>query len=223
MPGLALKARPWQRRGPTSRFGLPLPHSGAELCFDGANDFVAQFFDVGIGHSFFDALINERVGETLFACAELFAAIDIEELHVAEQCTASAFDGGGDIGGGNGVVDDDGEVLNDGGDARHIAHLAILSAGGGVAGMLPVMAVAYATMLRSWVGAVDDLAEHHDPAHTHRLSVLASIDEDNGDEDNSGGGMLDHDGGGEGGSGGAWSAAEAGGQALGGLSSPAAA
>jgi hypothetical protein len=101
--------------------------------------------------------------------------------------------------------------------------LLILSAGGGVAGMLPVMAVAYATMLRSWVGAVDDLAEHHDPAHTHRLSVLASIDEDNGDEDNSGGGMLDHDGGGEGGSGGAWSAAEAGGQALGGLSSPAAA
>lgn len=35
--------------------------------------------------------------------------------------------------------------------------------GGTLGGILPLLAVFYATMLRSWTGAVDDLADHYDP------------------------------------------------------------
>jgi hypothetical protein len=33
-------------------------------------------------------------------------------------------------------------------------------------------------MLRSWTGAVEDLAEHYDPSHVHRMSVAGSLDEE---------------------------------------------
>lgn len=35
--------------------------------------------------------------------------------------------------------------------------------GGTLGGILPLLAIFYATMLRSWTGAVDDLADHYDP------------------------------------------------------------
>ena len=43
---------------------------------------------------------------------------------------------------------------------------------------MPLLAVFYAVMLRSWTRAVDDLAEHYDPSHAHRMSVAGSLDED---------------------------------------------
>ncbi|KAI3428755.1 hypothetical protein D9Q98_007577 [Chlorella vulgaris] len=55
--------------------------------------------------------------------------------------------------------------------------LLILS-GGTLGGILPLLAIFYAVMLRSWTGAVDDLAEHYDPSHVHRMSVAASLDEE---------------------------------------------
>ncbi|EFN55123.1 hypothetical protein CHLNCDRAFT_134175 [Chlorella variabilis] len=55
--------------------------------------------------------------------------------------------------------------------------LLILS-GGTLGGILPLLAVFYAVMLRSWTRAVDDLAEHYDPSHAHRMSVAGSLDED---------------------------------------------
>ena len=57
----------------------------------------------------------------------------------------------------------------------------LILTGGTVGGILPALAVFYAIMLHRWNGAVDDLAEHYDPAHVHRQSVMASIDGD-GDE-----------------------------------------
>lgn len=50
--------------------------------------------------------------------------------------------------------------------------------GGTLGGILPLLAIFYAVMLRSWTGAVDDLAEHYDPSHVHRMSVAASLDEE---------------------------------------------
>lgn len=50
--------------------------------------------------------------------------------------------------------------------------------GGTLGGILPLLAIFYAAMLRSWNGAVDDLAEHYDPSHAHRMSVAGSLDED---------------------------------------------
>ena len=35
--------------------------------------------------------------------------------------------------------------------------------GGTLGGILPLLAIFYATMLRSWTVAVDDLADHYDP------------------------------------------------------------
>jgi AAA family ATP:ADP antiporter len=55
--------------------------------------------------------------------------------------------------------------------------LLILS-GGTLGGILPLLAVFYAVMLRSWTRAVDDLAEHYDPSHVHRVSVAGSLDEE---------------------------------------------
>ena len=53
----------------------------------------------------------------------------------------------------------------------------LIITGGTVGGILPVLAVFYAVMLHQWNGAVADLAEHYDPAHVHRLSVMGSLDE----------------------------------------------
>ena len=50
--------------------------------------------------------------------------------------------------------------------------------GGTLGGILPLLAVFYAVMLKSWTGAVDDLALHYDPSHAHRMSVAGSLDED---------------------------------------------
>lgn len=50
--------------------------------------------------------------------------------------------------------------------------------GGTLGGILPLLAIFYAAMLRSWTGAVDDLADHYDPSHAHRVSVAGSIDEE---------------------------------------------
>lgn len=54
----------------------------------------------------------------------------------------------------------------------------IACSGGTLGGILPLLAVFYAVMLRSWTRAVDDLAEHYDPSHAHRMSVAGSLDED---------------------------------------------
>lgn len=54
--------------------------------------------------------------------------------------------------------------------------LLILS-GSSLAGILPVMAIFYTAMLSRWNTAVDELAEHHDPQHVHRMSVAGSLDE----------------------------------------------
>lgn len=58
----------------------------------------------------------------------------------------------------------------------------LILTGGTVGGILPALAIFYAVMLRKWNSAVADLAEHYDPAHVHRLSVMGSIDEADGDE-----------------------------------------
>lgn len=44
---------------------------------------------------------------------------------------------------------------------------------------MPLLAVFYAVMLRQWTRSVKNLAEHYDPAHVHRVSVMGSLDEDN--------------------------------------------
>jgi ATP:ADP antiporter, AAA family len=54
----------------------------------------------------------------------------------------------------------------------------LILTGGTVGGIVPLLAVFYAVMLHRWTDAVSDLAEHYDPAHVHRMSVMASIDED---------------------------------------------
>lgn len=58
----------------------------------------------------------------------------------------------------------------------------LILTGGTVGGILPALAIFYAVMLRKWNSAVADLAEHYDPAHVHRLSVMGSLDEGDGDE-----------------------------------------
>lgn len=50
--------------------------------------------------------------------------------------------------------------------------------GGTLGGILPLLAVFYAVMLKNWTRAVDDLAFHYDPSHAHRMSVAGSIDEE---------------------------------------------
>jgi AAA family ATP:ADP antiporter len=67
-----------------------------------------------------------------------------------------------------------------------LQQLLLIISGGTFGGILPVMALFYGCMLNTWTNAVDDLAEHYDPQHAHRASVLASLDEDEdekGDED----------------------------------------
>lgn len=53
----------------------------------------------------------------------------------------------------------------------------LILTGGTVGGILPMLAVFYAVMLHRWNTAVDDLAEHYDPAHVHRQSVMGSMDD----------------------------------------------
>lgn len=55
--------------------------------------------------------------------------------------------------------------------------------GGTLGGVLPILAVFYMFMLRAWNGSVDELADHHDPSHVHRMSMLGSLDESDGEED----------------------------------------
>jgi AAA family ATP:ADP antiporter len=54
----------------------------------------------------------------------------------------------------------------------------LILTGGTVGGILPMLAVFYALMLHRWIGAVEDLAEHYDPAHVHRQSIMGSVDEE---------------------------------------------
>ena len=54
--------------------------------------------------------------------------------------------------------------------------------GGTLGGILPLLAIFYAVMLQSWNGAVDDLADHYDPSHVHRVSVAGSIDDADDEE-----------------------------------------
>lgn len=61
----------------------------------------------------------------------------------------------------------------------------LIISGGTLGGILPVMALFYAMMLRQWNNAVDDLADHYDPQHAHRASVLGSLDEDEPNEEES--------------------------------------
>lgn len=68
----------------------------------------------------------------------------------------------------------------------------LILTGGTVGGILPMLAVFYAFMLHRWIGAVEDLAEHYDPAHVHRQSIMGSVDEDTADEGIDGGGGDDN-------------------------------
>jgi ATP:ADP antiporter, AAA family len=54
----------------------------------------------------------------------------------------------------------------------------LIASGGSVGGVLPILAIFYFIMLARWKAAVADLAEHYDPSHAHRLSVLGSLDEE---------------------------------------------
>lgn len=54
----------------------------------------------------------------------------------------------------------------------------LIMTGGSLGGILPVLAIFYVAMLHQWNGAVTDLAEHYDPGHVHRLSVMGSLDEE---------------------------------------------
>jgi AAA family ATP:ADP antiporter len=56
----------------------------------------------------------------------------------------------------------------------------LIVSGGSLGGILPVLAAFYFAMLHGWHRAVDDLAEHYDPAESHRMSVMGSMDEDDG-------------------------------------------
>lgn len=59
-----------------------------------------------------------------------------------------------------------------------LQQMMLIVTGGSVAGIIPVLAIFYVTMLHQWKLSVDDLAEHGDPSHVHRESVMASIDSD---------------------------------------------
>lgn len=54
----------------------------------------------------------------------------------------------------------------------------LIISGGTVGGIVPLLAVFYTTMLYRWTFSVNDLAEHYDPAHIHRASIMGSLDED---------------------------------------------
>lgn len=74
-----------------------------------------------------------------------------------------------------------------------LQQLLLIISGGTFGGILPVMALFYGCMLNTWTNAVDDLAEHYDPQHAHRASVLASLDEDE-DEEGDGDGVMERGG-----------------------------
>jgi hypothetical protein len=59
----------------------------------------------------------------------------------------------------------------------------LIVTGGSVAGIIPVLAIFYVSMLHQWKRSVNDLAEHSDPSHVHRESVMASIDSENDETD----------------------------------------
>lgn len=60
-----------------------------------------------------------------------------------------------------------------------LQQMMLIVTGGSVSGIIPVLAIFYVTMLHQWKSSVEDLAEHGDPSHMHRESVMASIDSDN--------------------------------------------
>jgi AAA family ATP:ADP antiporter len=59
----------------------------------------------------------------------------------------------------------------------------LIITGGSLGGILPVLAVFYVIMLHQWNGAVMDLADHYDPGHAHRLSVMGSLDNEDMQEE----------------------------------------
>ena len=54
----------------------------------------------------------------------------------------------------------------------------LIITGGSVSGIIPILALFYALMLQQWKTSVSDLAEHCDPSHVHRQSVMGSLDSD---------------------------------------------
>jgi AAA family ATP:ADP antiporter len=56
--------------------------------------------------------------------------------------------------------------------------LLIFVTGGSVAGIIPVLGLCFVTMLGQWKRSIRDLADHGDPQHAHRASVMGSIDSD---------------------------------------------
>jgi AAA family ATP:ADP antiporter len=54
--------------------------------------------------------------------------------------------------------------------------LLIFVTGGSVAGIIPVLGLCFVTMLDQWKRSIRDLAEHGDPQHAHRESIMGSID-----------------------------------------------
>lgn len=64
-----------------------------------------------------------------------------------------------------------------------LQQMMLIVTGGSVAGIIPVLAIFYVSMLHQWKRSVNDLAEHSDPSHVHRESVMASIDSENDETD----------------------------------------
>lgn len=62
-----------------------------------------------------------------------------------------------------------------------LQQMMLIITGGSVSGIIPVLAIFYVTMLYQWKASVNDLAEHADPSHVHRASVMASLDDEDDD------------------------------------------
>ena len=66
-----------------------------------------------------------------------------------------------------------------------LQQMMLIITGGSVSGIIPVLAIFYVTMLYQWKASVNDLAEHADPSHVHRASVMASLDDEDDDSSSS--------------------------------------
>ena len=75
-----------------------------------------------------------------------------------------------------------------------LQQMMLIVTGGSVAGIIPVLAIFYVTMLQQWKSSVKDLAEHGDPSHIHRESIMGSIDDEGirDDDQNNSGSLVDN-------------------------------
>ena len=56
-----------------------------------------------------------------------------------------------------------------------VQQMMLIITGGSVSGIIPILAIFYVAMLQQWKSSVTDLAEHCDPAHVHRESLMGSV------------------------------------------------